>query len=74
MKKKSSKDIWTGDGGILKYFYVFSARKNFFFFFDKIMIFRSSKSEREEIGVREITIFATMKIKYEDKLTDIRYV
>lgn len=61
--------------GILKYFYVFSARKNFFFFFfDKIMIFRSSKSEREEIGVREITIFATMKIKYEDKLTDIRYV
>lgn len=38
------------------------------------MIFRSSKSEREEIGVREITIFATMKIKYEDKLTDIRYV
>ena len=34
------------------------------------MIFRSWKSEREEIGVREITIFATMKIK----LTDTRYI
>lgn len=53
----------------MKYFYVFfSAGK--FSFFDKIMIFRSWKSEREEIGVREITIFATMKIK----LTDTRYI
>lgn len=63
-----------GWGNIEIFLRFFQRGRIFFFFFDKIMIFRSSKSEREEIGVREITIFATMKIKYEDKLTDIRYV
>lgn len=63
-----------GWGNIEIFLRFFQRGRIFFFFFDKIMIFRNSKSEREEIGVREITIFATMKIKYEDKLTDIRYV
>lgn len=63
-----------GWGNIEIFLRFFQRGRIFFFFFDKIMIFRSSKSERKEIGVREITIFATMKIKYEDKLTDIRYV